>query len=325
MTSYFDPKTQTRIVIAPEPLACEPVSERDAVRVACWKTLLRFVWHNARSVADAGYYFGIACREIEPGLVARMLPAERRLILRGKKERAAVVLGFAGGKIYGKEWAGLLGYTPLMALLEGESAPGDERPYKGDVRMQVERSLALRAMLRVAWQSQDTGAWKDSLVAAFKCFTAIASDDRDLLSWVTQTAFAEAFNETRAAFSHRYGLKVKSLKRAHGAKAVVAPGGKSASACEAYRVAQLGNRNRALVKSDECGVVSAETEALDDEATCGEVRAAAEEIGREIAYATVRHGLVLKSEFQLMSKADLRLHLKELHRQNELKRFGIEE
>lgn len=204
----------------------------------CWKTLLRYVWHNARSVVGACVYFGIAARHVDPVFTKHMLPAEvHALNSEGthKWNRTKKLLNFRDLQT----WAPMGGYTPLAALLEGEHGE-----HRRDAQAQELRRSALRAIILAAWQDLQTRKWEETLRGAFKNFTALTAEDRDLLAWVTQTEFGRAFRETRAAFCARRKRRVKATLQLNGYTATTAPGGKSEGAIATYREVQKGNHNR---------------------------------------------------------------------------------
>lgn len=207
-----------------------------------WKTIIRYVGHNATSVTWSCIYFGIAVRHIDASYERRMLPAEVLALDCEQKHhfsKARKVFGF-------RDRAGtrgpqiLSGYTPLSALLEGEL-----REWRDDPEGQERRREALGVIVRAAWQNIETRKWEKTLRSAFKNFTALVASDRVLTQWMSQTNLGERFNETRAAACAREKRKVKRLLVLNGVVGVTAPGGKSESACKVYSDVQRGNHNRA--------------------------------------------------------------------------------
>jgi hypothetical protein len=230
---------------------CKASDARSAVEVAMrhevWKTLVRYVWHNATSVAGACIYFGIAARHVDRAFEEHMERAEVRALLsegQYKWNRTKRLLKFREHAVF-RTWAPMSGYTPLAALLAGEHGE-----WRSNDAMQGKRRAALKAILRAAWQDVDpgdkqAGRWEKTLRGAFKNFTAMTAEDRDLLAWVTQTEFAIGFQETRAAMCARRKRKVKRTLLLNGYSATTAPGGKSEAAIATYAEAARGNHNRA--------------------------------------------------------------------------------
>jgi hypothetical protein len=224
----------------------EPEELRTAARIAfdtaAWKTIVRFVWHNATTPTWACIYFGIAARHVDSSYEKRMLPAEVvALNAEGKYRfsRARKLFGFRDRSVVGRGQE-LSGYTPLAALLEGEHGE-----WRNNVAGQEMRRSALVTIIRAAWQDIETRNFEHTLKVAFKNFTVLVAEDRDLLAWVTQTEFGKAFKETRAAFCARRKRRVRTTLELNGCTALTAPGGKSEAAIATYRKVQQGNHNRA--------------------------------------------------------------------------------
>jgi hypothetical protein len=217
-----------------------------SVRQEVWKTLVRYVWHNARSVAEACVYFGVAALHADQRMEGRMQRGELKAIrLRGtvNGRRHQRVFLFSRQAVY-RTWEPLSGYTPLSALLEGEHGE-----WARDLQAQAMRRAALVAIVRAAWQDIEPGEkrcgkWEKTLRAAFMNFTSMTGEDRDLLAFITQTEFAVGFDETRAATSARRKRRVKRTLMLHGYTACTAPGGKSEEAIATYAGVQKGNHNR---------------------------------------------------------------------------------
>lgn len=223
-------------------------AEEVSLQSSAWKCLVRYVWHNARSVAEACVYFGVAVLHLEPRFENRMQRGELGAIARRGKvngQRHLRVFRFHRAAVY-RTFKPLTGYTPLCALLEGEHGEA-----VGDWRTQAERRGALLAIVRAAWQdidpgeTQPCGRWETSLRAAFTNFTALAGEDRALLAFIKQTEFAAAFEETRAAMCARRKRRVRRALELNGYTACTAPGGKSEAAIARYSKVQEGNHNRA--------------------------------------------------------------------------------
>lgn len=274
-------------VIMPEEI--EPEAEAPVwAAPAVWKTLLRYVFHNARCVDEAVYYFGLACLEASPELGSRMLAAEMRVMV--LKARPSV-FGFARRAVY-RDWHELTGYTPLSALLAGEDGQGDAQ----------ERRTVLQAIVRAAWQDLGSRAWESSLCAAFQNFAVLAGEDRDLLAFVTQTEFAVAFRQTRAAVCARRVRKVRSMLERAGFRGTTGPGGKSLTARRHFAEAAQGNHNRA---------------GLDPEAVIGDAT-------EEDSLWSEEHEVPMKPEYAAMLPGERATALRELHEQSERRRLGLE-
>ncbi len=97
-----------------------PESDGDFYRESdCWKTLLRYVWHNARCMNEACAYFGFAALNVDPQYGSRMAQDELKFVRKGKFARAEKVFGLGKRAVY-RDWQSLQGYTPISALLDGE-------------------------------------------------------------------------------------------------------------------------------------------------------------------------------------------------------------
>lgn len=206
-----------------------------------WKTLVRFVWHNARSVSEACVFFGIAALEADRSLLRRMRSDEVRAIQSGggvNGSRASRVFHFKERMVY-RAWEPLRGYTPLCALLEGEHGE-----WRRNATERHERRQQLAVVFRASWQDLRTHKFERSLRAAFANFTTQTAEDRDLVAEITQTEFAKAFDETRAAMCARRKRKVRVSLEANGYRPQPPPGGKGEIAIAKYSAVQMGNHNR---------------------------------------------------------------------------------
>lgn len=206
-----------------------------------WKTLVRYVWHNARSVSEACVFFGIAALEADRGFLRRMRPDEVQAIRDGggvNGSRASRVFHFKERMVY-RAWEPLQGYTPLRALLDGEQGQ-----WSRNATERGERRQQLAVLFRASWEDLRTHKFERSLRAAFANFTTQTAEDRGLVAEITQTEFAKAFDETRAAMCARRKRKVRVSLEANGYRPQPPPGGKGEVAIAKYSAVQMGNHNR---------------------------------------------------------------------------------
>lgn len=292
----------------PVPGKLDLIRQRDV-----WKTLVRYVWLNAKSVTGACIYFGIAARHIEMRYERRMLPAEVQALnceSTHKWNRARRLFAFRDGAVFRTgEHRGhmepMKGYTPLAALLQGEHGE-----WRSDHAEQEKRRAAIQVILRAAWQDIESRKWEKTLRHAFKNFTALTGEDRDLLAWVTQTEFGKAFIETRAAVCARRKRKVRVPLELNGCSSLTAPGGKSESAIEVYREVQKDNHNRA---SGHAGSMIEKTTLNKDEH--------AEALRSLKDHADVTQA-EMKPELRGLRPKELRAYLRAVHEAAERKRLG---
>lgn len=201
----------------------------------CWKTLVRYVLFNARDLTSCCAYFGRACLAVDPATYRPILTANEHKALHAHQHgsrrwrNAWHLLGMPHGEINNPEFQAQQAVTELAELL-GE---GDETG---------PRKIALGTILRAAWIDIETKRRASALHEAFRNFVAMASQDSGLCSWVSQVQFAQAFGQTKAAFSARIRRKVKAPLRAAGAKGLTVAGGLSERACIMHSIGKMGNK-----------------------------------------------------------------------------------
>ena len=219
--------------------------ERNAAEWAeAWAALIRYVFFNARSLAECCALFGLACSAVKASrydcmIGAKYLDACRSMgTNRWPKHRK--VFGESWSEIFDREKS-MMGHTAMEELLGSE--------VRG--QMSEVRRAALNAIMMASWRDVVTNKYAVSLMEAFKTFASMAAQDSGSLGQVSQTEFALGFAQTRAAFSARVARSVKQRLRSAGMLGTTVAGGKSATACRTYAAVQMGNTSKASASWNE--------------------------------------------------------------------------
>lgn len=239
MDCYYDAQREEMVpFVLPAVYEAEEVSEAadDAheVGLMAWRDLLWFVIYGARELSACCALFGRACLVVRPG--------RYRALMRREELRAVEALGTVRWERERRTFKGMSRVIDeRMEMMRGHASLGS---LVGECERRRE---ALDAILMAAWRDARSGVYAESLAEAFGAYVAMASQDRGLMAWVSQTELARAFDETRAAMCARVRREVKQRVSATGARGVTVAGGKSASAIKVYSEVQRGNTSRASV------------------------------------------------------------------------------